>query len=77
MVAVAGIRRLHDAFRFEVVVADLFGPSAWYGEDDPAVYITQRYISALEKIVLDDPTQYLWAHARWGEAVARQLVRKA
>lgn len=77
VVVVAAIRRLRDAFRFEVVVADLFDPSAWCQEDDPVVYITERYVPALEKIVLDDPRQYLWAHARWGEGLARRLTSEA
>ena len=76
-VAVAGIRRLNVAFRFEIVIADPFGPSAWDGEDDPTVYITQRYIRGLEQIVLQDPTQYLWAHARWGTDLARRLTDEA
>jgi lauroyl/myristoyl acyltransferase len=77
VVVVAGIRRLRDAFRFEIVVADLFAQSAWRGEDDPVVYITQRYVAALEKIVLGDPRQYLWAHTRWGSDLGRRLAGKA
>ncbi|MCK4340425.1 MAG: lysophospholipid acyltransferase family protein [Phycisphaerae bacterium] len=77
VVVVAGIRRLRDAFRFEVVVADLLDPSAWRGEDDPVVYITERYVPALETIVRDDPRQYLWVHARWGEGLTRQLTSEA
>jgi lauroyl/myristoyl acyltransferase len=74
VVVVAGIRRRNDAFHFEIVVSDLFEPSAWRGEDDPILYITQRYVRALENIVLHDPTQYLWAHARWGPDLARRLT---
>ncbi len=77
VVVVAGIRRRNDAFDFEMVVSDLFEQSAWRGEDDPIVYITRRYVRALESIVLHDPTQYLWANARWGPDLARQLTGEA
>lgn len=77
VVVVAGIRRRNDAFRFEIVVSDLFDPSAWRQEDDPVTYITERYVAALEKIVLDNPRQYLWAHARWGTDLARRLTSEA
>lgn len=77
VVAVAGIRRRSDAFRFEIIVSDLFNRDAWCGEDDPVTYITRRYVRALEQIVLQDPTQYLWANARWGPSLARQLAGEA
>lgn len=65
-VVVAGIRRLHNAFRFEIVVQDYFGPSDWENEPDPVVYATRRYLAALERLILTDPSQYLWAYPRWG-----------
>ena len=65
-VVVAGIRRIDERFRFRLVVADMFGPSDWQEESDPVVYITQRYVRGLERIVLDDPSQYLWGYCRWG-----------
>lgn len=77
VVAVAGIRRLSDPFHFEIIVSDLFERSAWRGEDDPITYITRRYVRALERIVLQDPAQYLWANARWGQGLARQLAGEA
>lgn len=77
VVAVAGIRRLGDAFRFEIIVSDLFKPDAWHRENDPVTYITRRYVRGLERIVLQDPAQYLWANARWGQGLARQLASEA
>jgi KDO2-lipid IV(A) lauroyltransferase len=32
---------------------------------DELYYISARYTKALEDIVRDDPTQYLWIHRRW------------
>ena len=74
VVAVAALRRRRRPFQFEIVIADLFDSSAWHNEPEPVVYITRRYTQALERIVLEEPAQYLWAHARWGPAVAQRLT---
>ncbi len=73
-VAVAGIRRTPRAFRFEVDVQDTIKPPDWAKEEDPVRYITERYLRALERIVLRDPTQYVWGQPRWGEELARRLT---
>lgn len=64
VVVVAGVRRL-GPFRFELVVADWFGPADWREAADPVALIARRYVAALERIVLARPEQYLWAHPRW------------
>ena len=76
-VVVAGVRRRERPFSFEIVVADMFDQAAWQDAADPIVYITERYVAALERMVLDDPSQYLWAHARWGESLAHRLAGEA
>ncbi|NLX14711.1 MAG: lysophospholipid acyltransferase family protein, partial [Phycisphaerales bacterium] len=60
IVVVAGVRRRHQVFSFEIVVSDMFDPAAWRNETDAVTYITHRYVAALEKIILGDPAQYLW-----------------
>ncbi|MFH1749003.1 MAG: lysophospholipid acyltransferase family protein [Planctomycetota bacterium] len=77
VVVVAGIRRLNDAFNFEIVIADLFEPSAWKAADDPVRAVTERYIRGLEQIIRADPRQYLWAHALWGAEQADRLTGAA
>lgn len=69
-VVVAGIRRMDNCFRYRLTVADMFDPSAWTDKADPIVTITERYVRALERIVLDDPSQYLWGYCRWGRPAA-------
>ncbi len=73
-VAVAGIRRVGQKFRFEIVVSGVIQPSDWTSAEDPVAYITTQYLAALERIILLEPTQYLWSYARWGEATARRLA---
>ena len=74
IVAVAGVRRRNKAFSFEFVVSDIFDPTAWRDETDAVAYITHRYVAAMEKIVLGDPAQYLWAHRRWNMESAGQAA---
>jgi KDO2-lipid IV(A) lauroyltransferase len=66
VVVAAAIRRTGQPFRFEVVVEDTFDRQAWVAAADPVASVTERYVAALERIVLADPAQYLWAHPRWG-----------
>jgi KDO2-lipid IV(A) lauroyltransferase len=64
-IVVGYARRLGDEFRYEVGCADLIEPSDWSGESDPVRYITQRYSTALERLIREAPEQYLWLHRRW------------
>ncbi len=74
-VAAAGIRRI-GAFRFEIVVSDLLHEQDWQTADDPVAFITAHYLRALERLVLADPAQYLWVHARWGEQFVHHLLER-
>jgi len=75
-VVVAGIRRV-GPFRFEIDVVDVLDHAEWAGRDDVIGYVTERYLRGLERLILRDPTQYLWAYARWGEELASRLVAAA
>lgn len=75
-VVVAGIRRLDNTFRFELEVTDVVRHDEWEGHDDPVAFVTDRYLRALERLILADPTQYLWGYARWGEQFAQQATAR-
>ena len=64
-VVIGYARRLGEAFKFQVGMQDVIYPRDWKDQDNPLFYITQRYTSALEAVVRDDPGQYLWVHRRW------------
>jgi len=70
-VVVAAIRRLGDDFQFRLAVADVVHHNETTAHDDPVAFVTDRYLRAIERLILEDPTQYLWAYARWGENHAR------
>jgi KDO2-lipid IV(A) lauroyltransferase len=54
-----------DGLRYEIGVADVFGPDDWKGTPDPLFYITARYRRAIERSVRWAPEQYLWMHRIW------------
>lgn len=64
-IIVGGARRIGPGFRYEVVCMDLIEPSEWAGRPDEVAWITQRFTTALERMVRRDPDQYLWLHRRW------------
>lgn len=64
-VVVGYARRIDDQFKFAVGVQDLICPEDWKAQDDPLRYITQRYTTALENAIRQDPGQYWWVHRRW------------
>ena len=64
-VVIGFARRIGDRFRFTVAVQDIIYPRDWEGQADPLMYITQRYTTAIEEFVRDDPGQYWWVHRRW------------
>ncbi len=64
-VVVGYARRIGPGFRYEVGCDAIIEPSEWTGTSDDVQLLTQRYTSALEKIIRRDPEQYLWLHRRW------------
>ncbi len=76
-VVVAGLRRVGADFRFEFDVEDTIVPDDWKDEPNPVEWVTRRYMIGIERLILRDPTQYLWGYARWGEDHARQVTEDA
>jgi KDO2-lipid IV(A) lauroyltransferase len=58
-------RRIGNGFLFDVGCQDIIHPQDWASQDDPLRYITQRYTSAIEQFVREEPGQYFWFHRRW------------
>ncbi len=64
-VMVGGARRIGTGFHYEVFLEEIIQPEEWTGKLDDARLLTQRYTSALERIIRRNPEQYLWLHRRW------------
>ena len=58
-------RRRGHHFHFEIGTSDIIYPDDWKNQDNPLMYITQRYTTAIEKFITEEPGQYLWVHRRW------------
>ena len=64
-VVVGVARRIGPGLRYEIRCAEVIQPGEFTGSADDARLLTQRYTSALEELIRQDPTQYLWLHRRW------------
>jgi Kdo2-lipid IVA lauroyltransferase/acyltransferase len=64
-VVVGVARRIGPGFRYEIRCEDIIDPAELTGTADDARLLTQRFTSALERLIRQDPTQYLWLHRRW------------
>jgi KDO2-lipid IV(A) lauroyltransferase len=65
IVAVGVARRIGPGFRYEIRCEDVIDPAELAGTTDDVRLLTQRFTSALERLIRQDPTQYLWLHRRW------------
>jgi KDO2-lipid IV(A) lauroyltransferase len=77
---VVGVRKYSEPMRYEVVVEDIIYPEEYNGYRADAVRrITQRYTSALERVIRTAPEQYFWLHNRWkgNPQVAKSLALAA
>ncbi len=64
-VVVGVARRVGPGFRYEIRCEDIIDPADLSGTADDVRLLTQRFTSALERLIRQDPTQYLWLHRRW------------
>ena len=76
-VAVGVACRVGPGFRYEIRCADVIQPEEFDGTSDDARRLTQRYTSALENLIREDPTQYLWLHRRWKHQPVARKARVA
>ena len=64
-IVVGVARRLGDEFAYEIRCEEIIEPAELSGSNDDVRLLTQRYTSALERLIRLDPSQYLWLHRRW------------
>jgi KDO2-lipid IV(A) lauroyltransferase len=62
---VTGTARLGEPMRYAVEVEDVIWPEEYAGRPDAVRQITQRFTTALERLVRRYPEQYFWLHRRW------------
>jgi KDO2-lipid IV(A) lauroyltransferase len=62
---VIGTAKVAEPMRYAVLVEDVILPEEYEGQRDAVRKITQRFTSALERLVRRYPEQYFWLHRRW------------
>lgn len=73
-ICIAANRRLAGA-RFHVTVSPLLDFTPGDNEAEDTKRLTAAITAAIEKIVRDDPGQWLWIHNRWPTARDAELMR--
>jgi KDO2-lipid IV(A) lauroyltransferase len=63
--AVTGTYKVSQPMNYELVTEDVIFPEDYDGAPDAVRQITQRFTSALERLVRRAPEQYFWLHRRW------------
>jgi len=76
-ILVAGTPKVGEPMRYQIVVEDVILPEEYAGQRDPVRAITQRFTSALERLVRRHPEQYFWLHRRWKHQPATKTTRAA
>ncbi len=74
---VIGTRKVGEPMRYRVDVGDVILPEEYQGKPDATRAITQRFTTALEKVVRAAPEQYFWLHRRWKHRPAAKKRRVA
>jgi KDO2-lipid IV(A) lauroyltransferase len=74
---VTGAARVGRMMRYRVFVEDIIWPDEYANNPDAVRAITQRFTSALERLVRRFPDQYFWLHRRWKHQPARRKNKAA
>jgi KDO2-lipid IV(A) lauroyltransferase len=62
---VVGARKVGEPMRYQLLVEDFILPEEYDNRPDAVLALTQRFTTALERMVRQTPEQYFWLHRRW------------
>jgi KDO2-lipid IV(A) lauroyltransferase len=74
---VFGAARVGEPLRYRLYLEDLILPEDYAADPHATRAITQRYTSALERLVRRHPDQYFWLHRRWKSQPTTRKNRQA
>jgi KDO2-lipid IV(A) lauroyltransferase len=74
---VVGVPRTGVPMRYEIVAEETILPEEYAGRPDAIKAITQRFTTALERIIRRAPEQYFWLHRRWKHQPPVRKAKKA
>jgi Kdo2-lipid IVA lauroyltransferase/acyltransferase len=69
--------RFEEPARYRIILSDYIDPEEYAGRPDAVKAITQRYTTALERVIRVAPEQYFWLHRRWKHQPAVRKGKKA
>jgi KDO2-lipid IV(A) lauroyltransferase len=69
--------RFQEPARYRIILSDYIDPLEYQGRSDAVKAITQRYTTALERVIRLAPEQYFWLHRRWKHQPALKRSKKA
>jgi KDO2-lipid IV(A) lauroyltransferase len=81
MIVLTGTRLTHfggadgDNWHYEGEAADIIYPEEYKDRPDAVPALTQRFTSALERMIRRHPEQYFWLHRRWKHQPQRRQSR--
>ncbi len=74
---VVGCRKIAEPMKYELLMEDCILPEDYEAQPDAVAAITQKFTTALERIVRSAPEQYFWLHRRWKHQPTRTRRRVA
>jgi KDO2-lipid IV(A) lauroyltransferase len=74
---VIGTTKIGEPMQYAVLVEDVVLPEEYAGRPDAVRQITQRFTTALERLVRRYPEQYFWLHRRWKHQPTKKKVKQA
>ncbi len=77
LLVVAGAHKIGEPMRYAIRSPDVIRPEEYQRDPRAVRTITQRFTSALERLVRLDPRQYFWLHRRWKHRPAERSRKAA
>src|SRR5206468_10599818 len=74
---VVGTPRVAEPLCYQAQVEDVILPEEYEGKPEALRAITQRFSTALERLVRGFPEQYFWLHRRWKHQPAKRRQQAA
>jgi KDO2-lipid IV(A) lauroyltransferase len=74
---VVGAPRVADGLRYDVIVEEVIDPRDFKERSDAVLAMTQRFTSALERLIRRHPEQYFWLHRRWKHQPQKRKAKRA
>lgn len=74
---VVGVPKVRQPMHYHMIVEEVIEPREYAGRADAVRAITQRFTTALERVIRRHPEQYFWMHRRWKHQPAARKRRAA